>query len=86
MENQTLASEMLSELKAQNKRVFVALVIMLVLWFATIGAFIIYLSLPVEEVTIEQEVDGDTNHLIGIGDAYGGTTESNLSQETQSLP
>ena len=86
MENQTLASEMLKELKAQSRRWFIAFLIVLVLWFATIGAFIIYLSLPVEEVTIEQEVDGDTNHLIGIGDSYGGTTESNLSEETQSLP
>ena len=80
MENQTLASEMLSELKASNRRWFIAFVVVLVLWFATIGAFIIYLSLPVEEVSVEQEVDGDTNHLIGIGDTYGGTTESDLSQ------
>ena len=82
MEEQTLASEMLSELKAQNKRLFIALVVVLALWFATIGAFIIYLSLPVEEVTVEQEVDGDTNHLIGIGDNYVGETDSYLSEET----
>ncbi len=83
MDNQnTLASEMLSELKKQNKRVFTALVVVLALWFATIGAFIIYLSLPVEEVTVEQEVDGDTNHLIGIGDNYVGETDSYLSEET----
>ena len=82
MEEQTLASEMLSELRKQNKRLFIALVVVLALWFATIGAFIIYLSLPVEEMTVEQEVDGDTNHLIGIGDNYVGEADSNLSQET----
>lgn len=82
MEEQTLASEMLSELKAQNKRLFIALVVVLALWFATIGAFIVYLSLPVEEVTVEQEVDGDTNHLIGIGDNYVSETDSYLSEET----
>lgn len=82
MENQTLASEMLSELKASNRRWFIAFIVVLALWFATIGAFIIYLSLPVEELTVEQEVDGDTNQLIGMGDYYGGTTDSYLSQET----
>lgn len=82
MEEQTLASEMLSELKKQNKRLFIALVVVLALWFATIGAFIIYLSLPVEEMTVEQEVDGDTNHLIGIGDNYVSETDSYLSEET----
>lgn len=82
MENQTLASEMLSELKASNRRWFIAFIVVLALWFATIGAFIIYLSLPVEELTVKQEVDGDTNQLIGMGDYYGGTADSYLSQET----
>lgn len=81
-QNTTLASEMLSELKANNKRLFIALIVVLAGWFLTIGGFIVYLSLPVEEVTVEQEVDGDTNHLIGIGDNYVGEADSNLSQET----
>ncbi len=86
-DRETLASEMLRELKAQNKRLFIAFVLALVLWFVTIGGFIIYLSLPVEEISVEQEVDGDTNHLIGIGDAYGGETESHSSEEAeQTLP
>ena len=82
MENQTLASEMLSELKAQNKRLFVAFIVVLALWFATIGVFIIYLSLPVEEYSVSQEVDGDTNQLIGIGDNYVSETDSYISEET----
>ena len=82
MEEQTLASEMLSELKASNRRWFIAFIVVLALWFATIGAFIVYLSLPVEEMTVEQEVDGDTNHLIGIGDNYVSETDSYLSEET----
>ena len=83
-DRETLASEMLREIKATNKRLFIALVLVLALWFATIGGFIIYLSLPVEEVSVSQEVDGDTNRLIGIGDNYGSETDSNLSQETGS--
>ena len=87
MENQTLASEMLSELKAQNKRLFIALIIVLALWFATICGFVIYFYLPAEEVSVSQEVDGDTNHLIGIGDSNNvSETDSNLSEETWPSP
>ena len=78
---QTLASEMLSELKASNRRWFIAFLIVLVLWFATIGAFIWYISLPIEEVTVDQYTDGDANTMIGIGDMYG-TSENDT--ETQS--
>lgn len=81
MDNQTLASEMLSELKATNRRWFIAFLVVLTLWFATIGVFIWYISLPVEENYVEQYTDGDANSIIGIGDNYGGTTES-YSQET----
>ena len=74
----TLASEMLSELKRQNRRLFIALLVAL----AIIGDFIVYLSLPIEEVTVSQEVDGEANQLIGLGDYYGGETNSDVSQET----
>lgn len=59
----TFASELLSEVKATSKRWFIAFIIVLVLWFATIGGFITYLSLPVEEtVTVENE-DGNANYI-----------------------
>ena len=77
MENQTLATELLHELKANSRRWFIAFVVVSVLWFATITAFIIYLSLPIEEVTIEQDTEGDENYLIGIGD-YNANTEGDL--------
>lgn len=70
MDNQTLASEMLSELKSANRRWFIAFLVVLILWFATIGAFIWYISLPVEENYVEQYTDGDANSIIGIGDNY----------------
>ena len=55
MENETLATEMLRELKSNGRRWFIAFLVVLFLWFATIGAFLWYISLPVEETTVEQE-------------------------------
>ena len=83
MENQTLATEMLRELKANGRKWFIAFLVMLGLWFATIGVFIWYLSLPIEEVTIEQDTEGDENYLIGIGD-YNAESKGNLQAETGS--
>ena len=79
---ESLASEMLSELKANNKRLFIALVVVLVLWFATIGAFLWYVSLPIEEVSVEQCNEGDANTMIGIGDLNGKPSESYLQTES----
>ena len=77
---QTLASEMLSELKASNRRWFIAFIVVLVLWFATIGVFIWYISLPIEEITVDQYTDGDANTMIGVGDNYGYSTENNETE------
>lgn len=76
MEDTTLATEMLRELKSNSRRWFIAFLVVLALWFATIGAFLWYISLPVEETTVEQEIEGDANALIGIGN-YNGETEGN---------
>ena len=40
IKEQTLATEMLREIKAQSKRWFISFIIVLMLWFATIGVFI----------------------------------------------
>lgn len=83
MDNQemNLATELMHELKAASKRWFIAFLVVLGLWFATIGGLIWYISLPVEETTstdtdISQEADRDSyNQLIG-GNYSGGKTES----------
>lgn len=82
MDDKTLATELLHELKASGQRWFYAFIIVLVLWFGTIAAFIWYISLPVDEVTTEvtQENEGDNNTMIGVGD-YG-KTESENNTET----
>ena len=84
MDNETLATEMLKEIKATSKRWFIAFIITLCLWFATVIGFIIYeyYSLPVEETTTtyEQESDNDSRNLI-IGGDYNGETESDQNEE-----
>ena len=58
------ATEILSEVKASSRRWFIAFLTVLILWFATIGAFIWYISLPTEdyEVSIENG-EGNANYV-----------------------
>lgn len=73
--NESLAVELLHELKLSAKRWFIAFVIMTILEIATILGFVWYISLPVEEYSLEQTTDrGGANFNIG-GD-YNGTTEN----------
>lgn len=53
MESETLATELLRQLKANAKHWFIAFLIVLALWFGTIGAFIWYISLPADTNEIE---------------------------------
>ena len=62
----SLASELLHETKLSARRWFIAFIVVLVLWFSTIGLFVWYISLPVEEEITEtttqtaEEVDNST--------------------------
>lgn len=56
-EKSTLALEMMKELKANSKRWFISFLVVLVLWFTTIGIFIWYINQPVEETTYSQNAD-----------------------------
>ena len=79
-EGQTLATEMLRELQRSAKRWFVAFVIMTILEIATVGGFLWYLSLPVEEYSVDQDTDnGGYNYAIG-GDYTNGTTEDSVQE------
>ena len=62
MNENTLATELLHELKLSCRRWFIAFIIVLCLWFCTIGAFIWYISLPTEEVQIEN-TEGNANYI-----------------------
>lgn len=61
MEEKTLATELLHELKASAKRWFIAFCIMVGLEIATVGGFLWYVSLPVEVETVEMEADEGSN-------------------------
>lgn len=81
-ENTSLATELIRELKSTSKRWFIAFIVVLSLWFATIGGFIIYLSLPIEETTttesyVTQDADDNGNNNYVGGDNNGGSTDGN---------
>ena len=84
MEKETLATELIHELKAQSKRWFVAFIVVLALWFGTIGVFIWYISLPIDEYSIitEQDTDGGGNNYT-VGGDYHGETENKNNEETE---
>lgn len=56
-EKSTLALEMMKELKANSKRWFISFLVVLALWFTTIGIFIWYINQPIEETTYSQDAD-----------------------------
>lgn len=58
----TLATELLHELKASAKRWFIAFIVMICVETVTIGGFLWYISLPAEEVAIENQ-DGNANYV-----------------------
>ena len=84
MDNQemNLATELMHELKAASKRWFIAFLIVLGLWFATIGGFIWYISLPVEETTAAEvyNEDGNANY---IGNDLNGEITNGENQDKE---
>ena len=85
MERETFATEMLRELKISSRRWFIAFLVVLTLWFATIGGFLWYISLPMEDISISQKADGNSN-LVGIGDMYGGKSDSKVQETGEEKP
>ena len=74
-EHTTLATELLHELKLSAKRWFIAFCVMVVLEIATIAGFMWYISLPVEEYSVDQVTERGGDNL-NIGGDYNGTTEN----------
>ena len=85
MENETLATELLHEIKASAKRWFIAFCIMVGLELATIIGFMWYISLPVEEGTTSQTIDDiDNSEIRQIAGDYNGESDSENNLQTQS--
>ena len=85
MNNKNLATELLKEVKACAKRWFIAFCIMVALEIATIIGFVWYITLPIDESTITQEMqdieDSDVKQI--VGDDYG-EDKADSNSETQS--
>lgn len=70
MDNEKFVMELFKEFKAASKRWFIAFLIMIGLEAVTIGGFLWYISLPIEETTTEyvQEAedidDSDVRQII----------------------
>ena len=75
------ATELLREVKLSAKRWFIAFLVVLGLWFATIGGFLWYISLPVEVTDIEQQSDNNSNNYV-VGGDYHGVSENNSEEES----
>lgn len=80
------ATELLHEVKLSAKRWFIAFLVILGLWFATIGAFIWYISLPVEvtDTQVEQQSDNNSNNYVVGGDYNGSETERKENSDEES--
>lgn len=85
LQEQSLAFELLKDFKTQNKRQFIIILVILGMWFASIGAFIYYINTTGYEETIETaEVENDSgnaNACVGDncnnGEINYGESESN---------
>ena len=84
--NENFATELLHEVKLSAKRWFIAFLVVLGLWFATIGAFLWYISLPVEvaDTQVEQQSDNNSNNYVVGGDYDGGLSDSEENRNKES--
>ena len=61
------ATEMLNILKTQNKRLFIIVLVILSMWFASIGLFIYYINTTGYEVVTETAETTDSGNAC-VGD------------------
>lgn len=81
MDNESLATELLHELKTSAKRWFIAFLVMVGLEIATVTGFMWYISLPTEEYYVDQDTGAGGNNY-NVGGNFDGTSEDQL-QETE---
>lgn len=71
------------------KRLFILNIILLFCWLFTIGIFMLYITLPIEEVTNEQTIEAENSENIyqQMGDTYGeSNTEKDIQEKGNSFP
>lgn len=68
MKNENLAMDLLKDYKKQNKRQFVIILVILIMWFASIGLFIYYINTTGYEETITETAETDDGGNACVGD------------------
>lgn len=72
MKEESLAMELIKDSSKRNRRTFIALIVVIFLWFATILSFVWYINqFDFVTETVEQEVSNTDNSTInqtGIGE------------------
>lgn len=81
-ENKTLATELLHEVKTSAKRWFIIAIVELCVMVAIIAGFLWYITLPIEEYTIEQEATDRSFNIINGGEFNGSEAEDNIQTES----
>lgn len=84
MENQPLATELIKEIRAHNKRWFIIALVELVIIILIVGIFIWYLTLPIDEISIDAE--GGNANYIGRdleGELYNGEDYTETQTDTE---
>lgn len=85
MENQPLATELIRELRASNRRWFIVSLVEMGVIIAIVVGFLWYISLPIEEISVE--ADGGNANYIGHdleGELYNGESYQETESDTQS--
>lgn len=74
VKNESFASEILRDYKKTNKRQFIITIIILVMWFLTIG-YLVYLLNDIGTIETSQTIEDidsiDNSNIINNGDLYG---------------
>ena len=86
IQEQSLAMESLKDPKKQNKRLFVIILVILGMWFTTIGYLVYILTdFDTENTEVTQDTNSGNNNFIGNdGDITDGKTE-NTKTETMEM-
>lgn len=88
IKEKSIAREMLEDYKKQNKRLFIVIILILCMWFAT-GCYLVYILNDIgviEETTTTQEVtqdnkDGSNNFIGNNGDINNGKTKDKTNEK-----
>lgn len=80
----SLATELLQQIKRDKTRWFIIALVELVIIFILVGVFFWYLSLPIEDGNIDQVADNNSYNQVVGGDIYGGETDNIVQKESSS--